>query len=114
MRKTLEVPKRDFEPGQTHEGFLVSTGVNEMPSDTKPGEFNKRPMLIMSDKETGELFKVFLGKAAMDVLPLLENGAYTWVTKDKVLSGGTGPSHKGGYYQYKVDQDPEKTVKGQE
>ena len=114
MRKTLEVPKRDFEPGQTHEGFLVERGINEMPSDTKPGEVNKRPMLIMTDKETGEIFKVFLGKAAMDVLPLLELGAYTWVTKDKTLSGGQGKAHTQGYYQYKVDQDKDLKVKDQD
>lgn len=105
--KAIEVPKRDFNPGDTHEGYLLAKDTNEMQSDERPGEFNKRPMLTLQDKVTNEVFKIFLGSTSMDVLPLLTVGAFTKCvkSKDKTMTTKTR-----GYFQYTVAQDLEDTI----
>ncbi len=100
--RNLEVPKREFQPGTTLEGYLVSSSVNRMPSDQEPGKFNERPQLILRDKATNEVFKCFLGSTAMDVLGLLVVGQFTSITKSKTKSNGAK-----GYYSYAVTQDDE-------
>jgi hypothetical protein len=107
MLKNIEVPKKDFEEGQTIKGYLLTKSISEMKNDS--GEMNQRPMLVLQDKETGEAFKIFLGKTALDTLSLLVEGYFTIVKKEKKikLKGGRG------YFPYSIQQDDEDTLNGE-
>lgn len=102
--KNIEVPKKDFEEGQVIKGYLKQKSLSSMKNDK--GEDAARPMLIMVDKETGEVFKIFLGKAALDSYALLEVGLFTILKKEKKvkLKGGQG------YYPYSIQQDDEDKI----
>ena len=107
--RPIEVPKRDFEEGQEHSGYLISKSLSTMADEH--GQLRERPMLILRDKGTkkdpqGQLFKLFLGAAAMDSFAMLTVGNWTVVKKEKRIktTGGRG------YFPYLILQDDEDTV----